>query len=250
MNVENVSRDDWILGGVGLLLVIDLLFLPWFSISIGPLTATSAATGAPDGWLGVLAVLAALAVIADLAIERLSPQTHLPAIADSRTQYSLRPGLRRRRVCGAQVPVSHPLQPVRARFLGGGRPNGGVRLPRDARSPRHGDGSAWHPLIPPTRSTAYAFGPGGARVSARGKTSERRPGQMRMGDSDEPASREEQLCASAHNCSSPKAGSARPAPIRLGVRWSFLLRTPDPRLPDAPGEASPGLPSVDDDNHL
>jgi hypothetical protein len=85
MNIENVSRDDWIFGGVGLLLVIDLLFLPWFSISIGPFSATFAATGAPDGWLGVLAVLAALAVIADLAIERLSPQTHLPAISDSRT---------------------------------------------------------------------------------------------------------------------------------------------------------------------
>jgi len=35
--------------------------------------------------LGVFAVLAALAVIADLAIERLSPQTHLPSIANSRT---------------------------------------------------------------------------------------------------------------------------------------------------------------------
>jgi len=85
MNVENVSKDDWIFGGVGLLLVIDLLFLPWFSISVGPFSATVAATGAPDGWLGVLAVLAALAVIADLAIERLSPQTHLPAISASRT---------------------------------------------------------------------------------------------------------------------------------------------------------------------
>ena len=86
MNVENLSRDDWILGGVGLLLVIDLLFLPWFSISVGPFTATSAATGAPDGWLGVLAVLASLAVIGDLAIERLSPETHLPAIGNSRTR--------------------------------------------------------------------------------------------------------------------------------------------------------------------
>jgi hypothetical protein len=85
MNVENVSRDDWILGGVGLLLVIDLLFLPWFSISVGPFTATSAATGAPDGWLGVLAALASLAVIADLAIERLSPKTQLPAIGNSRS---------------------------------------------------------------------------------------------------------------------------------------------------------------------
>jgi hypothetical protein len=86
VNVENVSRDDWILGGVGLLLVIDLLFLPWFSISVGPISVTSTATGAPDGWLGVLAVLAAIAVIADLAIERLSPQTQLPAIAGSRPQ--------------------------------------------------------------------------------------------------------------------------------------------------------------------
>lgn len=85
MNVENVSRDDWIFGGVGLLLVIDLLFLPWYSISVGPFTATSTATGAPDGWLGVLAVLAAVAVIVDLAIERLSPRTRVPAIANSRT---------------------------------------------------------------------------------------------------------------------------------------------------------------------
>jgi hypothetical protein len=85
MRVETLSRDDWIFGGVGLLLVIDLLFLPWYSISFGPFTATSAATGAPDGWLGLLAVLAVLAVVADLAVERFSPQTTVPAIADSRT---------------------------------------------------------------------------------------------------------------------------------------------------------------------
>lgn len=85
MRVENLSRDDWIFGGVGLLLVIDLLFLPWFSVSAGPFTVTSTATGAPDGWLGILAVLAVLAVIADLAIERLSPKSSLPAINDSRT---------------------------------------------------------------------------------------------------------------------------------------------------------------------
>ena len=33
MNLDSFSRDDWILGGVALLLVIDLLFLPWFSVS-------------------------------------------------------------------------------------------------------------------------------------------------------------------------------------------------------------------------
>jgi hypothetical protein len=85
VKLDNVTRDDWLLAGVALLLVIDLLFLPWFSVSFGPLSVTSTATGAPDGWLGVLAVLAALALVADLGIERLSPQTRLPAVRDSRT---------------------------------------------------------------------------------------------------------------------------------------------------------------------
>jgi hypothetical protein len=85
VKLDNVTRDDWLLAGVALMLVIDLLFLPWFSVSFGPLSVTSTATGAPDGWLGVLAVLAALALVADLGIERLSPQTRLPAVRDSRT---------------------------------------------------------------------------------------------------------------------------------------------------------------------
>jgi hypothetical protein len=84
MKMENVSRDDWILGGVALLLVIDLLFLPWFDISLGIVSVTSTATGAPDGFFGVVAVLAALVLIADLGVERLSPQTELPAVAGSR----------------------------------------------------------------------------------------------------------------------------------------------------------------------
>ncbi len=84
MNLDAVRRDDWVLGGVALLLVIDLLFLPWFDVSIGPISVTSTATGAPDGWLGVLAVLAALALIADLAVERLSPQTRIPTVGGSR----------------------------------------------------------------------------------------------------------------------------------------------------------------------
>jgi hypothetical protein len=89
VNVDNVSRDDWILGGIALLLVIDLLFLPWFSISVGPFSTSFTAAGAPDGWLGILAVLTALALIVDLAIERLSPQTTVPAVNNSRTHTRL-----------------------------------------------------------------------------------------------------------------------------------------------------------------
>ena len=88
MNLDNVSRYDWIVGGLALLLAIDLLFFPWFHISVGvgpiSISADSTGTGSPDGWLGVLAVLASLAVLVDLAIERLSPQTQIPAIGGSR----------------------------------------------------------------------------------------------------------------------------------------------------------------------
>lgn len=84
MNLDNVRRDDWLLAGVALLLIIDLLALPWFDISVGPVSITSTATGAPDGWAGVLAVIAAVALIGDLAIERLSPQTRLPALGGGR----------------------------------------------------------------------------------------------------------------------------------------------------------------------
>jgi MYXO-CTERM domain-containing protein len=91
--MENVSRDDWIVGGLALLLVIDLLFLPWFSFASGPVcsivSCSSTATGAPDGWLGILAVLALVALIVDLGIERLSPQTTLPTVGGSRSQTRL-----------------------------------------------------------------------------------------------------------------------------------------------------------------
>jgi hypothetical protein len=87
---DSVSRDDWILAGLALLLIIVLLFLPWFSISInvGQFSASASltATDAPDGWLGILAVLSAVVLIADLGVERLSPGTTLPNIGGSRTQ--------------------------------------------------------------------------------------------------------------------------------------------------------------------
>jgi hypothetical protein len=84
MNLENVTREDWTVGGIALALLITLVGFPWFSASIGPFTATSTATGSPDGWLGFLAVLALIALIADLAIERFSPSTNLPEIGGSR----------------------------------------------------------------------------------------------------------------------------------------------------------------------
>jgi hypothetical protein len=86
VNFSDVTRDDGILAGVALLLIITLLFFPWYSLSFGQFSVTATATDAPDGWLGILAVLSAIALIADLGIERLSPGTTLPNIGGSRTQ--------------------------------------------------------------------------------------------------------------------------------------------------------------------
>jgi hypothetical protein len=87
MDLSEFTRDELILGGVAALLAIDLLFLPWFEVSVGlgsiTLSASSTATGSPDGWLGVLGVLAALALIADLALDRLS-NAQLPVVGGTR----------------------------------------------------------------------------------------------------------------------------------------------------------------------
>jgi hypothetical protein len=89
VNVENVSRDDWIIGGLALLLVITLLFFPWYHIgfSLGVVSASlnRAAASSPYAIWGILAVITSLLLLADLAFERLAPQTNVPAISNSRT---------------------------------------------------------------------------------------------------------------------------------------------------------------------
>jgi hypothetical protein len=99
LHLERFSREDWILAIVGVVLVLDLLLLPWFSfgatISVGSDTVSigGSLTGvdAPDAWLGVLALLSCGFLVADLGFERLSPQTRVPSIASDRetTRYVL-----------------------------------------------------------------------------------------------------------------------------------------------------------------
>ncbi len=72
------------MAGCALLLLIDLLALPWFEISVDGLSFSSTATQEPDGWLGVLAVLGCAVLLGYLLVERLSPQTQLPVIGGSR----------------------------------------------------------------------------------------------------------------------------------------------------------------------
>jgi hypothetical protein len=74
-----------ILGGLGLFLVIDLLFLPWYSVSIFGITITASATSSPYSIWGVLALLVAIAFILDLVLDRFGT-AQLPAIGGSRAR--------------------------------------------------------------------------------------------------------------------------------------------------------------------
>ena len=101
VNLDEVRRDDWVVGGVAVVLAFDLLVLPWFSLPLASLTiggttvafggGSLTATGTPDGWLGIFAVLALIALVVELALERLSPETHVPVLGSNRatTRYVL-----------------------------------------------------------------------------------------------------------------------------------------------------------------
>jgi len=92
LHLERFSREDWLLGAVAIVLIFDLLVLPWFSfgatINVGSATVSIGgsltAVDAPDAWLGVLALLSCGFLVADLGFERLSPQTQVPSIATDR----------------------------------------------------------------------------------------------------------------------------------------------------------------------
>lgn len=78
MDFSKLSREDWMVGGGGLVLIIGLLLFPWFSISVLGLTYTAQATdGTGSGW-AVIALVILFAVVVDLGLARFSTETALP----------------------------------------------------------------------------------------------------------------------------------------------------------------------------
>jgi uncharacterized membrane protein len=71
MDLSKLSRGDRIVVITGALLVIDLLFLPWISISL-PFIGTVSNTGisAPNGFLGFLAALVTAAMVAQILVSK------------------------------------------------------------------------------------------------------------------------------------------------------------------------------------
>jgi hypothetical protein len=79
VDFSKLSREDLMVGGGGLLLLIGLLAFPWFSVSYASVGSyTAVATDSTGGIWAILALIILFAVIVDLGLARFSPETVLP----------------------------------------------------------------------------------------------------------------------------------------------------------------------------
>ena len=73
MDLSKLTKGDKIVLGAGLLLIIDLLFLPWHKISVaGIIDVTRTGVQSPNSFYGVLALLLAVVMVAQVALSKLS----------------------------------------------------------------------------------------------------------------------------------------------------------------------------------
>ncbi|HEX3872821.1 MAG TPA: hypothetical protein VHW26_01665 [Solirubrobacteraceae bacterium] len=78
MDLSKLGRDEWLVGGGGILLIIDLLLFPWHHESLLGISASQSATSAPDAIWGVIALLLTVAVVVDFGLSLFSPLTQVP----------------------------------------------------------------------------------------------------------------------------------------------------------------------------
>jgi hypothetical protein len=78
VDTYEVTREDAMVIGGGIVLLIGLLVFPWYSIPFGPFSLDRSSTDSPNSIWGVLAVIVLILIILDLAFARFSPQTHIP----------------------------------------------------------------------------------------------------------------------------------------------------------------------------
>ncbi len=79
VGIDKLTRADWIVGVGSVLLALDLLVLPWWSISLGFVSASDTGVGAPDSFLGVLAFLLAAGIATHVILAKLT-RVELPVL--------------------------------------------------------------------------------------------------------------------------------------------------------------------------
>ena len=81
-----MERDDWIVGGLALLLLFVVLFLPWWSrspaASGGVVSESRPAVQAPYAWAAILAALVLVLLLVDIGMQRMFWE--MPTLGGSR----------------------------------------------------------------------------------------------------------------------------------------------------------------------
>lgn len=78
MDLNKLTLSDKIIAGTGLVLLIDLLFLPWHNVDLGFVSSSRSAIESPNGFWGILALLLTAAVLVVTLLRVLKPETQLP----------------------------------------------------------------------------------------------------------------------------------------------------------------------------
>jgi hypothetical protein len=84
MDLKKLSLGERILSAAGIIVIIDLLFLPWHHISVrlsGVTIASANRSGvsSPNGFLGLLALLVAVAIVAHIVVSEFT-KVELPKL--------------------------------------------------------------------------------------------------------------------------------------------------------------------------
>lgn len=77
VDLNKLTQGEKVVGAAGVLLLVDLLFLPWHSIDLGILSVTRSAVESPNGFWGILALLVTIAMVAAVVVTRCTT-TRLP----------------------------------------------------------------------------------------------------------------------------------------------------------------------------
>jgi hypothetical protein len=74
VDFSKLSREDWMVGGGGIALILSLFIFAWYSGT----GYSFAATSSPYAIWGILALIVTIAIVVDLALARFSPATVIP----------------------------------------------------------------------------------------------------------------------------------------------------------------------------
>ena len=68
VDLNKLTLGEKIVAGAGIVLIIDLLFLPWHNVDLGFASVSRSGIESPNGFWGLLALLLTIAIVAVIAV--------------------------------------------------------------------------------------------------------------------------------------------------------------------------------------